>query len=636
MKKYESGRSMVEMLGVLAIMGVLSIGGIMGYNYAIDKHRANETIKDVTLYALSASTQAQQKQATIQFSELGTTTSQGYTVSAQLLEDPTFFEVYVSGVPTGVCEHILKTGWQLPLVIFANGYAYKNETGICDTGDGTLAEMAFQFKEDLNQNSLPLGGCVTDDDCKGGCMKCEDKQCVSSCVGSERCATDQDTGVQICCPSEKRAGPMCCDSTKNGWCCNADGQCCPWHKPLVDKDGNCYACDNETGVNVTGVEDNCGVCSGREVLDNSCVQKCPGDKPLRGRDGKCYACDEEKPVNQRDTSYPCTEVCPNRIRNGASDSFCSFKCGTGTFTDLNGKCQSCEDTVTHHVSGVSHEGCEQCTNRTMYALEQGNKVCVLDCPSGFRGDDGECYDCDEKQPIAMRHAKNECSKLCTNRVAYGAYSGYCALPCKSGEFADRYGECHPCSDENVYDVFAVENLGCGTCTQRETVEPSGTYVPCILKCNEGYIRDSQGICQPCDSDDPILINESAQIYCTEKCPKREYVYNTNVANNVRYCSKPCNNGEFMRYDGTCYPCNEPTNIISALTDGGCSKCSDTRNLYNNLLCVPKCPAETPLRGSDNKCYACDEPADVSVSGMTDACYECPNERKLDGVYCVLK
>ena len=32
MKKNESGRSMVEMLGVLAIIGVLSVGGIAGEN----------------------------------------------------------------------------------------------------------------------------------------------------------------------------------------------------------------------------------------------------------------------------------------------------------------------------------------------------------------------------------------------------------------------------------------------------------------------------------------------------------------------------------------------------------------------------------------------------------------------------
>ena len=41
MNRKERGRSMVEMLGVLAIVGVLSIGAISGYTYAMSKHRAN-------------------------------------------------------------------------------------------------------------------------------------------------------------------------------------------------------------------------------------------------------------------------------------------------------------------------------------------------------------------------------------------------------------------------------------------------------------------------------------------------------------------------------------------------------------------------------------------------------------------
>ncbi len=35
--KSEQGRSMVEILGVLAVIGVLSIGGIQGYRYAFTK-----------------------------------------------------------------------------------------------------------------------------------------------------------------------------------------------------------------------------------------------------------------------------------------------------------------------------------------------------------------------------------------------------------------------------------------------------------------------------------------------------------------------------------------------------------------------------------------------------------------------
>ena len=44
MKINEKGRSMIEMLGVLAIIGVLSVGGIAGYSKAMAKFKANKTI----------------------------------------------------------------------------------------------------------------------------------------------------------------------------------------------------------------------------------------------------------------------------------------------------------------------------------------------------------------------------------------------------------------------------------------------------------------------------------------------------------------------------------------------------------------------------------------------------------------
>jgi len=47
----ESGRSMIEMLGVLAIIGVLSVGGIAGYSKAMSKYRINKTVEQITLIA---------------------------------------------------------------------------------------------------------------------------------------------------------------------------------------------------------------------------------------------------------------------------------------------------------------------------------------------------------------------------------------------------------------------------------------------------------------------------------------------------------------------------------------------------------------------------------------------------------
>ncbi|MGN1063074.1 MAG: hypothetical protein ACI4QM_01980 [Alphaproteobacteria bacterium] len=46
-----NGRTMMEVLGVLAVTGVLSIGGVTGYNYAMNKYRANETIHEIAMHA---------------------------------------------------------------------------------------------------------------------------------------------------------------------------------------------------------------------------------------------------------------------------------------------------------------------------------------------------------------------------------------------------------------------------------------------------------------------------------------------------------------------------------------------------------------------------------------------------------
>ena len=51
-KNTQSGRSMVEMLGVLAIIGVLSVGGIAGYSKAMFKYQLNQTI-DILSHAFS-------------------------------------------------------------------------------------------------------------------------------------------------------------------------------------------------------------------------------------------------------------------------------------------------------------------------------------------------------------------------------------------------------------------------------------------------------------------------------------------------------------------------------------------------------------------------------------------------------
>ena len=48
------GRSMIEMLGVLAIIGVLSVGGIAGYSKAMEKWKVNKLIGEYTEFMFGA------------------------------------------------------------------------------------------------------------------------------------------------------------------------------------------------------------------------------------------------------------------------------------------------------------------------------------------------------------------------------------------------------------------------------------------------------------------------------------------------------------------------------------------------------------------------------------------------------
>ncbi|MBR6674664.1 MAG: hypothetical protein IKL32_01935, partial [Alphaproteobacteria bacterium] len=109
--QYESGRSMVEMLGTLAIIGVLSIGGIAGYKYGMDKYRANQTVNDIMLRAVDLIAQATQGQEALTLSEWQNDNSV-YDISGEdYTEDNLIvFDVGIQKkIPQQVCQTIFDT-----------------------------------------------------------------------------------------------------------------------------------------------------------------------------------------------------------------------------------------------------------------------------------------------------------------------------------------------------------------------------------------------------------------------------------------------------------------------------------------------------------------------------------------------
>ncbi len=96
MGKGQQGRSMLEMLGVLAIIGILSITAFVGFNYALNKHRANTVIEDVMLVASSVETSGEFERAQagslLSLPELDMSrTRLGYPISAYKYDEDLFF-----------------------------------------------------------------------------------------------------------------------------------------------------------------------------------------------------------------------------------------------------------------------------------------------------------------------------------------------------------------------------------------------------------------------------------------------------------------------------------------------------------------------------------------------------------------
>ena len=100
-KKLESGRSMVEMLGVLAIIGVLSVGGIAGYSLSMRRHRANAVADAVSKYALITYNACQQK---IMNGEVGTSSSNAGGCNSWQLTPSEYADSDLGPLPAGVSD----------------------------------------------------------------------------------------------------------------------------------------------------------------------------------------------------------------------------------------------------------------------------------------------------------------------------------------------------------------------------------------------------------------------------------------------------------------------------------------------------------------------------------------------------
>jgi len=174
MQMFQKGRSMIEMLGVLAIIGVLSIGGLLGYRRAVNNHQANVILDDVNRFAfviLERSGLALDAEIDKgDFKESGIYNLKGYQS-----EEAQGFSITVQNVPKGVCEALLpKAVLEYKVGIVTAGGSVNDEV-IYDTLNTDLCkdtnDIAFYFGDTSGVCNEPdesgYTPCTTNADCCG-------------------------------------------------------------------------------------------------------------------------------------------------------------------------------------------------------------------------------------------------------------------------------------------------------------------------------------------------------------------------------------------------------------------------------------------------------------------------------------
>ena len=143
-RQTESGRSMVEMLGVLAVIGVLTIGGLAGYNRAINKNIANNIVYELGLRIQTVSMQMEEGNP-INLSEFEEKILGEYPVSVETYPESHSFVLTISNIPEEPLKRMISDKF--------GGLRYW-AVGINSNPDRTLAQSGGMLMSRASENFL--------------------------------------------------------------------------------------------------------------------------------------------------------------------------------------------------------------------------------------------------------------------------------------------------------------------------------------------------------------------------------------------------------------------------------------------------------------------------------------------------
>ncbi len=626
-KNAETGRSMVEILGVLAIIGVLSIGGIYGYTFAMDKYRANDIVYEVNLRATDVWHKYQEQplpdpsEDGTDFDEFPDMTGTGYPIYMTTHPDVAF-KTYVEGVSSRVCKNVVNMnlngivkGIQFVQV---NGTKYTGNASICgeDETDNTIVFTSFLDSENNEAGTGQSGDpCVEDTDCMSAC-------------GNATCDTDKMICQNSCTGTDT---PYCLDNGEDGICVEC----------LVNEDckskGRGYICD-ESNHTCSALQKSCPEGTFRSQ-NGACISCGDGSNFIVLKDGQGFP-DTSDEVDGFTMCQQCEESDAKRwygeLVDDTAHGYCSYMCTEGySYQSSTEGCIPCSDMTAHKIQNesISKNQCSACPNLEWYTSYVGGSSYWCQAP----------LECKSDEYIYLqwggdsRYHCISCFDTGNRRITSGTSS---SIPNFAQSLSDKCNNC-PERDENGQwsKRWAVREFCLEVCQQPENAEEQIAICqanPKDERCTRKWQSAYSGKCYDCDvinigRETELLfgydndVSPELRDLC-EKCGRK--------VNEKGYCvpkdGSACPLGQIMGANGDCKPCPKISDTgITIINDeeSGCTKncrmkdgkyssdsdAVDTTWIHNTTRCAPKCPADMWQDSGSLKCHNCN----VRTTGLYD-------------------
>ena len=547
----QTGRSMIEMLAVLAIMGVLAIGGIAAYSFAVSKHRANQIYNQADLRAVASFGNPLVRRAVV---------GETYPLAGfdEVVENITYqhkkttgngYDIIASHVPERVCRRLQDMIFPVPKSVTLNGVDLSSTCG---------SDNTFVFSYDGLSVGKPSSG-VDPIDCNcSGCQSCESGVCQDNdnlCGPKEIC----QSGSCVCAPGYTECGGSCYTTCADGFMrdpvtcdCVCKPQDCPEHASWDSATCACMC------------EDDYEMCNG------ACHPVCDGSGMTGSRDPDTCAC---MCIEGTDAA---TCACPTGyiyVNGQCQRFFCTGENGACYINDIRcgTNCTNIDNiqTVSCQVGICRPSACPGELGESSFAYTNGKRLggewfwgCKLplenwDCY--WRGSNGYCFETGSEYPCAQTATldgskiSGACqSDVCTN-VGGTLYPQSLLASC----LFDTGVYCYPIFNVDTlthWECYSSTGVRCSNSCQNP---PSCDGACDEILCSGDFVYDTEK--EMCCGDEDVC----CKAYATSSTCYRE---GTLCGNLCKPTGTGCDTGSC--YDPGC-PAGTTFGYISAVDRWGC-------------------------------------------------------------------